>query len=217
MFFVEMIVFFIGKRYNKDMEKAIREPKQQRSIEKKERIIRAAYELFSEKGYHSTVTSDIAKRAGVSTGIVYGYFSDKRDILFYVLKIHIKETAEPVMTYFNSVPDGITLPELFSDVVTLTETMHRKNPNLHNILHSLAFTDPDINGEFLSLENHITISASKRLRELGFNTDRMEEKVHIAMNLIQSYAHESIYDKHDYIDYGAMRAAVVDLLITLFS
>ena len=66
------------------MEKSIRQPKQQRSIDKKERIIKAAYELFSENGYHGTVTSDIAKRAGVSTGIVYGYFADKRDILFYV-------------------------------------------------------------------------------------------------------------------------------------
>jgi len=199
------------------MDKTIREPKQQRSIEKKERIIRAAYELFSENGYYSTVTSDIAKRAGVSTGIVYGYFSDKRDILFYVLKIHVRETAEPVMNALNSAPKGITLPELLDKIVSVTETMHRKNPNLHNILHALAFTDPSINDEFLGLENHITISASKKLRELGFAPDHMEEKVHVAMNLIQSYAHESIYDKHDYIDYGAMRETVVDLLVKLFS
>lgn len=199
------------------MDKSVREPKQQRSIEKKERIIRAAYELFSENGYHSTVTSDIAKRAGVSTGIVYGYFSDKRDILFYVLKIHVKETAEPVMNYLNAVPMDVTLPQMLDEIVSLTEMMHKKNPNLHNILHALAYTDPSINDQFLSLENHITISASKRLRELGFTPDHMEEKVHIAMNLIQSYAHESIYDKHDYINYGAMRAAVLDLLVRLFS
>ena len=63
------------------MEKEIRQPIQQRSIDKKERIIKAAYELFSSEGYHGTITSDIAKKAGVSTGIVYGYFKDKRDIL----------------------------------------------------------------------------------------------------------------------------------------
>lgn len=198
------------------MDKGVREPKQQRSIEKKERIIRAAYELFSENGYYSTVTSDIAKRAGVSTGIVYGYFSDKRDILFYVLKIHVRETAEPVMNYLSTVPSDVTLSQMLDKVISLTETSHKNNPNLHNILHALAFTDSSINDQFLSLENHITLSASKKLRELGFNTDRMEEKVHIAMNLIQSYAHESIYDKHDYIDYGAMRDTVLDLLVKLF-
>ena len=36
------------------------------------------------------------------------------------------------------------------------------------------------------------------------------------MNLIQSYAHESIYDKHDYIDYSAMKDAVIKSLVLLF-
>ena len=198
------------------MEKPVREPKQQRSIDKKERIIQAAYELFSEKGYYSTVTSDIAKRAGVSTGIVYGYFSDKRDILFYVLKIYIRETASPVMDYFGALPEGITLKELFERVIELTASIHRNNANLHNILHSLAVVDEDINAEFLSLEKHVTYMAAERFRALGVRTDNLEEKIHVAMNLVQSYAHEAIYDKHDYLDYGAMQSAVVDLLIKLF-
>ena len=198
------------------MEKPVREPKQQRSIDKKERIIQAAYELFSEKGYYSTVTSDIAKRAGVSTGIVYGYFSDKRDILFYVLKIYIRETASPVMDYFGALPEGITLKELFERVIELTESIHRKNANLHNILHSLAVVDEDINAEFLSLEKHVTHMAAERFRALGVRTDNLEEKIHVAMNLVQSYAHEAIYDKHDYLDYAAMQKSVVDLLVKLF-
>ncbi|MDE6302929.1 MAG: TetR/AcrR family transcriptional regulator [Clostridia bacterium] len=56
------------------MSQEVREPKQERSIEKKNKIVQAGYELFSEVGYHSTNTAQIAKRAGVSTGIVYGYF-----------------------------------------------------------------------------------------------------------------------------------------------
>ena len=52
----------------------IREPKQERSIEKKNRIVRAGFELFSKVGYYNTNTAEIAKLAGVSTGIVYGYF-----------------------------------------------------------------------------------------------------------------------------------------------
>lgn len=198
------------------MEKPVREPIQQRSIEKKERIIRAAYELFSEKGYYSTVTSDIAKRAGVSTGIVYGYFSDKRDILFYVLKIYIRETATPVMDYMNSLPKDTSPKRMFDQLLTLAESMHKKNANLHNILHSLAVVDEGINEEFLSLEKHITHSAAERFRALGIAAENLEEKIHIAMNLIQSYAHEAIYDKHDYLDYAVMRSRVVDILVDLF-
>ncbi|MBQ7712973.1 MAG: TetR/AcrR family transcriptional regulator [Clostridia bacterium] len=198
------------------MDKGIRQPKQQRSIEKKERIIRAAYELFSEKGYYGTVTSDIAKRAGVSTGIVYGYFSDKRDILFYVLKNYIRDTASPVMEYVTSLQKGVTLPEMMDSIVSLAESIHKKNANLHNILHSIAVVDEGINAEFLSLEKHITESATQRFKELGFGSDHLNEKVHLAMNLIQSYTHELIYDRHDFIDYGAMRTVVIDLLVDLF-
>ena len=46
--------------------------------------------------------------------------------------------------------------------------------------------------------------------------DHLEEKVHLAMNLIQSYAHESIYDKHDYIDYNAMKESVIQTLVLWF-
>lgn len=198
------------------MEKTIREPKQQRSIEKKERIIKAAYELFSENGYSSTVTSDIAKRAGVSTGIVYGYFTDKRDILFYVLKIYINETASPVMEYLNSIQKKIPLSEMFDNIISLAESMHKKNAHLHNILHSVAIIDEGINEEFLHLEKHITVSAAQRFNELGYDIKNINEKVHIAMNIVQSFAHEVIYDKHDYIDYGVMKTEVTEMLVALF-
>lgn len=198
------------------MEKSVREPKQQRSIEKKDKIIRAAYELFSEKGYYSTVTSDIAKRAGVSTGIVYGYFSDKRDILFYVLKIYIRETASPVMDYFGTMTKETSLREMFEHVIDIAESMHQKNANLHNILHSIAVVDEGINEEFMSLEKHITLAAAEKFISLGYSAEHLEEKIHVAMNLIQSYAHEAIYDQHDYIDYAAMRQEVIGMLIRLF-
>ena len=54
------------------MKNEVRQPRQERSIEKKNKIIEAGYQLFSEVGYYGTNTAEIAKRAGVSTGIVYG-------------------------------------------------------------------------------------------------------------------------------------------------
>ena len=62
-------------------ETEIREPIQKRSIETKEKIIEAGFELICNDGYYKTNTSKIAKKAGVSTGIVYQYFKDKYDIL----------------------------------------------------------------------------------------------------------------------------------------
>ncbi len=43
-------------------------------------ILRAALELFTEKGIHATTTKDIAKRAGVSEGALYRHFASKQEL-----------------------------------------------------------------------------------------------------------------------------------------
>jgi AcrR family transcriptional regulator len=51
-----------------------------RDSEKPPQILRAAFEVFGETGYQATLVKDIALRAGVSTGTVYTYFRDKRQL-----------------------------------------------------------------------------------------------------------------------------------------
>ena len=190
------------------MGNEIREPRQERSKQKKEAIIKAAYKVFSDVGYYNTNTADIAKVAGVSTGIVYGYFKDKRDILFYVLKIYINDIKAPIIEYLDSISAPIDVDELSKSLVALTTKLHHTNANLHNILHSLADTHNDINEEFMELEKTITELGAQKLIDLGFENKNLTEKVHLIMDIVQSYAHEYLYDKHDYIDYVQMSELV---------
>ena len=44
-------------------------------------ILRAAEEVFAERGFHSATTADIAQRAGVSKGLVFNNFKTKDDLL----------------------------------------------------------------------------------------------------------------------------------------
>jgi AcrR family transcriptional regulator len=50
-------------------------------------IIEAAFLEFSERGYHQTAISDIAKRLGIGHGTFYRHFENKRDILDKVMSI----------------------------------------------------------------------------------------------------------------------------------
>ena len=47
----------------------------------KKKVILAALDLFSNRGFHATTTAAIAKRAGVSEGTIYKYFRSKEDLL----------------------------------------------------------------------------------------------------------------------------------------
>ncbi len=49
-------------------------------------IFNAASHLFINKGYARTQIKDIAKEIGLSTGMLYVYFTGKRDILNFILK-----------------------------------------------------------------------------------------------------------------------------------
>ncbi len=55
--------------------------KQKRSIEKYEKIVVRCLQAINEKGYFNITTADIAKEAGVATGSIYSYFTDKKEFL----------------------------------------------------------------------------------------------------------------------------------------
>lgn len=68
------------------------EPKkrQKRTIESREKINKAAWELFQEKGYFQTNTKEISKRAGVSVGNFYNYYKDKKEVYLALLMDYYK-------------------------------------------------------------------------------------------------------------------------------
>ena len=199
------------------MEKTIRQPQQERSNEKKQKIIEASYEVFTEVGYYSANTQEIAKRAGVSTGIVYSYFKDKRDILLYVLNIYIDKVTEPFIELLNGVKAPLNLDALITDFIDTTIKTHKENAHLHNTLHSLEVSDGDVNAEFLTLQDKITEKVAEKLAETGYDMPHLKERAHLAMNVVQSFAHEFVYDTHDYLDYSVMKEKVKSMIKTLFT
>lgn len=197
------------------MKNNVRQPQQERSIEKKNKIIQAGYKLFAEVGYHGTNTAEIAKEAGVSTGAVYDYFCDKRDIMISVLHLYVENASRPVMQILTEAKP-LDIPKVAAEILDKTVSIHRENARLHNTLHALAAADEAVNAAFIALEDHVTKKVAEALAANGIQRQHAEERVHLAMNMIQSFAHEYVFDKHEYIDYAAMRDIVCKQIVSLF-
>ncbi|GAB4586760.1 TetR/AcrR family transcriptional regulator [Nocardia sp. IFM 10818] len=50
----------------------------------RERIVRAAMELFAEKGFHATSVAEIGDRAGIQRGALYYHIGSKEELLFQI-------------------------------------------------------------------------------------------------------------------------------------
>lgn len=63
------------------------EPKfQRRKEDRPQEITEAAFDAFAEKGYAATRVNDVAKRAGVSKGLMYLYFKTKEELFKAVVR-----------------------------------------------------------------------------------------------------------------------------------
>lgn len=75
--------------------------------ERRGQIVRAAVKLFSEDGYYTTTIQQIARQAGISTGLIYQYFRDKDDILFLSLKMVLDTYEREIPTQLEGLSDPV--------------------------------------------------------------------------------------------------------------
>src|ERR687898_3603861 len=60
----------------------------------REKLIAAAAEVFAEKGYEGAGVAEIARRAGYTTGAIYGRFSGKAELLLAAIEAHSHDEFE---------------------------------------------------------------------------------------------------------------------------
>ena len=77
---------------------------------KRERILRAAIDVFAEHGYFNAKVAQIAKAAGVADGTIYLYFDGKEDVLITIFREHTRSylrSLEQSMANVNRAEDRL--------------------------------------------------------------------------------------------------------------
>lgn len=191
----------------------IREPRQTRSIEKKNKIAKAGFRLFCEKGFYHTNTNEIAKEAGVSTGIVYHYFKDKKAIFLAAIdqmgpKFHIQ-----MINNLHLSKDRKELEAFLSDIIDKDIKFHKIFKAAHEEFETLCHSDSDV-AEYMSRTNNTSLSAiADALPLLGFNIPNSREKVDIAYHMIDQYCDAVVLNRRDGIDYDDMKKIIIETIL----
>ena len=191
-------------------------PSQKRSIEKRNRIIKMGFELMCEEGYYQTTTTDIAKYAGVSTGIIYQYFNDKKEIFIEGIKGYSDNIMFPILEILKMKEFNLNCLEvILEEMLQIFIKEHTLSKKAHEEVIALSHQDEEIAKIFHDKELETTKKIVETLKKFGINSPNLLEKVHIIIGIVENYCHEVVYHKHSCMNYDIMKQEVIKMIITL--
>lgn len=106
------------------------------------RILQAAFSLFSEKGYQATSVPDIAARAGMTPGNIYRYYTSKFELFYAVLEPWLNEQIDGLENQISNIEDG---PEKVREILVFMwiELPRAGNNFKRSLMEALATKKPE--------------------------------------------------------------------------
>lgn len=125
-------------------------PKQTRGIETKEKIVKSATKLFTEKGYHQTNARQIAARAKVAKGTFYSYFNNKKEVFAEIIESIFRNTSDKILlnlelkTYKNPADTYKEAKNMAHLIINQVLSEYKVNHKLLKQILAMALLDKEI-------------------------------------------------------------------------
>ncbi len=197
------------------MEKKVK-PVQARSQKTRDDLLKAALVMYEKKGYHKTTVDDISAEAGVSTGIAYRYFRNKKDILLSVITYgaeHISHIADI---------DDTPIPETVADIrryleaiLKAFETFHSKYHDIHEELEGLQHTDEDVRKLYSEITYEKMKEVISRLATFLHDDTNIREKAYTAISIMEQHCHMMMNNELYGLNAGIMRDLAVNAVLSI--
>jgi AcrR family transcriptional regulator len=176
-------------------EKGEYHPKQQRSEEKKRRILHAALELFGSEGFHDTTAKAIAARADVATGSFYRYFRDKKAAFIAVCARLEQELGGGIFRYGNELRrEGRPERAVLASMVQFAVAGHRRHKAFHREVLAMRIQDPDLAAWAGEREQRIlaTLADFLRAKRSEYRVRDLDAAAELILCTIEEISHRAI-------------------------
>nr|WP_306813099.1 TetR/AcrR family transcriptional regulator [Paenibacillus soyae] len=130
--------------------------------EKRERVINAALKEFAHKKYPAASTNEIAKQAGISKGLLFHYFSSKKDLYLYLYDHAVVFLRDEVAAKVDA--EERDLFAKLRQLSVLKMGIYSVHPDLFDFLKTAFFEEsPDVKSELAERNKQIVASEYYRL------------------------------------------------------
>jgi len=190
---------------------------QKRSIATKDKIAQSGFKLFCKKGYHKTNTTEIAKHAHVSTGALYSYFRDKRDIYIEAFDQYIYSFSETLLTKLNELSTPFELTVFINNWTSSYIEIYANASYALIQLRLMMLEDEVINKHFCNLENEYVSQIVAILNRNGISSADLIEKVYISCILVDNLNREKNEFPHNNLNFISFKKQIETAIYTILS
>ncbi len=152
----------------------------------REKIFKAASDIFEEKGYDGARMQEIADRAGINKALLHYYFRTKEKLFEAVFQVLLKKMFEKIISIFM---EDISLKEKIRKFFNEHIEILIKNPKLPIFLLNEISHNPDlmqgIHGSlpFDQMRSAVFQKHSKELKGYGIKKDDMPQLMMTVVSL----------------------------------
>ena len=197
------------------MEKRTR-PVQARSQKTRENLLKAALSMYEKKGYHKTTVDDIAAEAGVSTGIAYRYFSNKKDMLLSVISYGADNIQSIVELDNTDIHDDITdVRQYLEAILKSFEAFHIRYRGIHEELEGLQHTDEDVRKLYSEITDEKMKEVTSKLSAFLNDDIHIREKAYAAIGIMEQHCHMVMNNELYDLDADVMRDITVNAVLSV--
>lgn len=169
-----------------------RSAKQARSKATVETILEATAQILAREGLAKLNTNAIAKRAGVSVGSIYEYFSNKREIIDALLDRHLAQGEAAVLEGAAILNEDPSPEDVVRALVSGAVRLHENDPALHRVLSTQIELDEAQRQRVEGLRTSLIAAISNAL---AASVEEPQIKATILVDTADALAHRWIVDE----------------------
>ncbi|MBT2639956.1 TetR/AcrR family transcriptional regulator [Bacillus sp. ISL-39] len=152
--------------------------------EKQERILNAALKEFAQKGYENASTNEIVKAAGISKGLLFHYFSNKKELYFFLHNHFVDVLMEEFFSELDFSERDIF--ERLKNLMILKNRLMSRHPEIFDFMMSASQEASDEVKETLANANTELIHTSygRLFENIDLSKFREGTDIQRAINII---------------------------------
>jgi AcrR family transcriptional regulator len=182
-------------------------------------ITQAAMEAFAEHGYDATRVDDVAKRAGISKGLLYLYFRTKEELFKAVIRSFVQPRVAGLIQAIDA-SEGSAEDFLRGPFLDMAQSIPRSRiRHLVRLMVSEGPKHPDLTKYYWEHIAGPGVAALRRLFEGGvergeFRASALDRFPQLLVApVLFSTLWQVVFEPHEHLDTDALLAAHVEFVL----